>query len=113
MIVSKRTSNARVLRLFLVMYVCLNTSWRRRCFYKLLERHEGEMVPDVMSRELVKRAKRTSYDAETRRLTFIMPDQAAAASWHPKTILFRGKRLQKMLPATPERDDITTLLLLW
>ena len=69
------------------------------------------MVPDVMSRELVKRAKRTSYDAETRRLTFIMPDQAAAASWNAKTILFRGKRLQMLCPSTLERDDITAPLL--
>ena len=39
---------------------------------QLLERQEGETGPDVMSRELVKGAKRASYDAETRRLTFIM-----------------------------------------
>ena len=80
---------------------------------QLLERHDGKIEPNDISRELIKGAKQTSYDANTRRLTFIMPDQAAAASWHPKTILFRGKRLQKMFPATPERDDITTLLLLW
>ena len=60
-----------------------------------------------MSRELVKGAKRTNYDADTRRMSFIMPDQAAAASWHAKTILFRGKRLQLLCPATIERDDIT------
>ena len=60
-----------------------------------------------MSRELVKGAKRTSYDADTRRLIFIMPDHAAAASWHAKTILFWGKRLQLLCPATMKRDDIT------
>ena len=75
------------------------------------KRTEGETEPDVMSRELVKGAKRTSYDADTRRLTFIMPDQAAAASWHAKTILFRGKRLQVLCPVTIERDDITASLL--
>ena len=78
---------------------------------QLLERYEGEMEPNVMSRELVKFAKRTSYDADTRRLTFIMPDQAAAASWHAKTVLVSGKRLQMLCPATLERDDITTPLL--
>ena len=64
-----------------------------------------------MSRELVKGAKRTSYDADTRRLTSIMPDHASAASWHVKTILFRGKRLQMLCPATLERDDVSTPLL--
>ena len=57
---------------------------------QLLERKEGEPESDVMSRELVTGAKRTSYDAETRCLTFMMPDQAAAASWYAMTILFRG-----------------------
>ena len=74
---------------------------------QLLGRSEGQTESDVMSRELVKGAKRTNYDADTRRLTFIMPDQAAAASWHAKTIMFRGKRLQLLCPATMERDDIT------
>ena len=60
-----------------------------------------------MSRELVKGAKRTSYDADTRRMAFIMPDHAAAASWRAKTILFWGKRLQLLCPATMKRDDIT------
>ena len=64
-----------------------------------------------MSRKLVQGAKRTSYEADTRRLTFIMPDQAAAASWHAKTILFRGKRLHILCSATIERDDITAPLL--
>uniref|UniRef100_A0AAV1TRX4 Uncharacterized protein n=1 Tax=Peronospora matthiolae TaxID=2874970 RepID=A0AAV1TRX4_9STRA len=79
---------------------------------QLLERSEGQTESDVMSRELVKGAKRTSYDAETRRLTFIMPDQAAAASWHAKMILFRGKRLKLLCPATMEREDITAPSLL-
>ena len=74
---------------------------------QLLERSKGETEPDVLSRELVKGAKRTSYDADTRRLTFIMPDQAAAASWHAKAIMYRRKRLQLLCPATMERDDIT------
>ena len=46
---------------------------------QLLGRSEGS-EPDFISRELVKGAKKTNYDAATRRLTFIMPDQAAAAS---------------------------------
>ena len=79
---------------------------------QLLERSEGQTESDVMSRELVKGVKRTSYDAETRRLTFIMPDQAAAASWNAKMILFRGKRLQLLCPATMEREDITAPSLL-
>ena len=36
---------------------------------QLLERSEGKMESDVMSRELVKGAKRTSYDADTRRMS--------------------------------------------
>ena len=60
---------------------------------QLSEQKEGETEPDVMSRELVKGSNRAIYDAEPRRLTFIMPNQAAAASWHIKNILFRGKSL--------------------
>ena len=78
---------------------------------QLLERSEGQTESDVMSREFVKGAKWTSYYADTRRLTFIIPDQAAAAIWHAKTILSRGKRLQILCPATMERDDFTTPLL--
>ena len=78
---------------------------------QLLERQEGETGPDVMSWELVKNAKRTKYDVDTRRLTFIMPDQAGAASWHAKSILFGRKRLQMFCPATMERDDFTNPLL--
>uniref|UniRef100_A0AAV1U7U0 Uncharacterized protein n=1 Tax=Peronospora matthiolae TaxID=2874970 RepID=A0AAV1U7U0_9STRA len=79
---------------------------------QLLERSEGQTESDVMSRELAKGAKRTSYDAETRRMTFVMPDQAAAASWHAKMIFFRGKRLQLLCPATMEHEDITAPSLL-
>uniref|UniRef100_M4BVA0 Uncharacterized protein n=1 Tax=Hyaloperonospora arabidopsidis (strain Emoy2) TaxID=559515 RepID=M4BVA0_HYAAE len=75
---------------------------------QLLERSAGKTESNVMRVELVKCAKRTSYDADTRRLIFIMPDHAAAASWHAKTILFRGKRLQLLCAATMERDDITS-----
>ena len=75
---------------------------------KLLERREGETASDTLSQEIVKGAKRTCYDPDTRRLTFILPDQAAAASWHTKCILFRGTRLQLLCPATMERDDIAT-----
>ena len=52
-------------------------------------------------------ANRTCYDINTRRLTFIMPDQAATASRHVKSILFRGKRLQILCPAIMEREDIS------
>ena len=37
-----------------------------------------------------------------------MPDQAAAASWHAKSILFRGKRLLLLCPAIMEREDGTS-----
>ena len=67
---------------------------------QLLERQEGETGPDVMSRELVKGAKRTRYDVDTRLLTFMMPDQAGAASWHAKSIRFGRERLQMLCPAT-------------
>ncbi|CAI5717700.1 unnamed protein product [Peronospora effusa] len=77
---------------------------------QLLERREGETTSDPLSRELVNGAKRTCYNSDTRRLTFILPDQAAAASWHTKFISFRGTRLQLLCPATMERDDITTSL---
>ena len=39
-----------------------------------------------------------------------MPDQAATMRGHAKTILFRGKRLQMLRPATMDRDDITSAL---
>uniref|UniRef100_A0AAV1T758 Uncharacterized protein n=1 Tax=Peronospora matthiolae TaxID=2874970 RepID=A0AAV1T758_9STRA len=45
---------------------------------QILERSAGQAESDVLSQELVKGAKRTSYDAETMRLTLVMPDQAAA-----------------------------------
>ena len=60
---------------------------------------------------MVKGAMWTSYDADTRRLNYIMPDQAADVSWHFKTILFRGNRLQMLCPDTMERDAITAPLL--
>ena len=75
---------------------------------QLLERRERNTASDPLSREIVKGAKRTCYDPDTTRLTFILPDQAAAASWHTKCILFRGTRLQLLCPATMERDDIAT-----
>ena len=75
--------------------------------FQLLERSEGETEPDVLRRELVKGAKRTSYDADTRQLTSILPDQAAATSWHARSILFRAKRLQLLRPTILEREDIT------
>ena len=67
---------------------------------------EGEKVPDLLSRELVKGTKRTSNNADTRRLTFIVPDQAAAVSWHAKTILLRGKRQRMLSSANMERNGI-------
>ena len=73
-----------------------------------MERREEETASDPLSLELVKEAKRTCYDPDTRLLTFILPDQAAAASWHTRCILFCGTRLQLLCPATMERDDITT-----
>ena len=75
---------------------------------QLLERREEETASDPLSRELVKEAKRTCYDPDTRGLTFILPEQAAAASWHTKCILFHGTRLQLLCPETMERDDIAT-----
>ena len=75
---------------------------------QLLEFREGDMYPDLLSRELVKVAKRISYGAATRRLPFVVPDQAAAASWHAKSISFRWKRLQLLCPATMEREDGTS-----
>ena len=60
-----------------------------------------------MRRDLVKGAKSNSYDAETRSLTFALTDQAAAAGWHAKSILFRGARLQLSCPATLEREEIS------
>ena len=42
----------------------------------------------------------------TRRITFVLPDQAAAASWHSKMILYRGARLQLLCPAILEREDV-------
>ncbi|CAI5717458.1 unnamed protein product [Peronospora effusa] len=77
---------------------------------QLLERHEGEKTSNSLSRKLVKGAKRTCYNSDTRRLIFVLPDQAAAESWHAKFILFRGTRLQLLCPATMERDDIATSL---
>ncbi|TDH72030.1 hypothetical protein CCR75_004872 [Bremia lactucae] len=65
---------------------------------QLLERSEGETDPDVLSQELVKGAKRTSYDADTRHLTFILPDQAAASSWHAMSILFAGSAFNFCFP---------------
>ena len=75
---------------------------------QLLERREGETASDPLSRELVKGAKRTCYDPNTRRLTFTLPDQAAAESWHAKCILFRVTSLQLLNPATIKIDDIAT-----
>uniref|UniRef100_M4C496 Uncharacterized protein n=1 Tax=Hyaloperonospora arabidopsidis (strain Emoy2) TaxID=559515 RepID=M4C496_HYAAE len=60
---------------------------------QLLERREGVLTDDSLVRELIKNAKRTSYDSLTRRLTFVLPDQAAAASWHSKMIIYRDARL--------------------
>ena len=73
-----------------------------------MERRQGETDPDVLIRDLVKGAKRTSNEANTRRPTFIMSNQAAAASWHAKSILFRGKCFQLLCPDTMKREDITT-----
>ena len=73
---------------------------------QLLERREGETASDPLSRQLVKGAKCTCYDTDTRRLAFILADQEAAASWHTKYILFRGTCFQLLCPATMERDDI-------
>ena len=70
-----------------------------------------ETEPDDLSRELVKGAKQDYCDADVRRLTFIMPNQASAASWHANSIMFRGKRLQLLCPATMEHDDITSPLI--
>ena len=75
---------------------------------QLLGRREGETASDSLIRELMKRAKRTCYDPDTRRFTFILPKQAAAASWHAKCMLFRGTRLQLLCPATTKRDNIAT-----
>ena len=75
---------------------------------QLLERREGETASDPLSRELVKGAKRTCYDPNSRRHTFTLPDQAAAESWHAKCILYRGTRLQLLCPANMERDNIAT-----
>ncbi|CAI5719404.1 unnamed protein product [Peronospora effusa] len=62
---------------------------RRRCSLddgwhhtSLLERREGEMTSDPLSRKLSEEAKRTCYNSDTRHITFVQPDQAAAASWH-------------------------------
>ena len=77
---------------------------------QLLERCEMDTASDTLSWDLVKGAKRTCYDSDTRRLTFVLPDQAAAASWHAKFISFRDTRLQLVCPATMERDDIATSL---
>ena len=61
---------------------------------QLLERHEWEIEPDVMSREFVKGAKWTSYYADTRRLNLNITYQAAAANRHAKTVLSRGKPIR-------------------
>uniref|UniRef100_A0AAV1U502 Uncharacterized protein n=1 Tax=Peronospora matthiolae TaxID=2874970 RepID=A0AAV1U502_9STRA len=74
---------------------------------QLLEHSEDKTNPDVLSRELVEGAKRTSYEADTRQLTFILPDQAAATSWHKKSVLFFGKRLQLLCPAILDHVDMT------
>ena len=75
---------------------------------KLLERREGETASDTLSQEIVKGAKRTCYDPDTRRLIFILLEQAAEASWHAKCILFRVTSLQLLNPATIKIDDIAT-----
>uniref|UniRef100_M4C4A7 Uncharacterized protein n=1 Tax=Hyaloperonospora arabidopsidis (strain Emoy2) TaxID=559515 RepID=M4C4A7_HYAAE len=49
---------------------------------QILERRERGLTDDSLVRHLIKNVKRTSYDSLTRRLTFVLPYQAAAASWH-------------------------------
>ena len=66
---------------------------KKTLLLQLLERSEEETEVDFMSLGLAKGDTRTSNDADTRRLTFSMPDQAADARWHVKTILLCGKRL--------------------
>ena len=73
---------------------------------QLLERREGVLTDDSLVRELIKNAKRTSYDSLTRRLTFVLPDQAAAASWHSKMIMYQSARLQLLCLAILERKDV-------
>uniref|UniRef100_M4BUP7 Uncharacterized protein n=1 Tax=Hyaloperonospora arabidopsidis (strain Emoy2) TaxID=559515 RepID=M4BUP7_HYAAE len=46
---------------------------------QLLERREGVLTDDSLVRDLIKIVKRTSYDWLNRWLTFVLPDQAAAA----------------------------------
>ena len=67
---------------------------------QLLERREGETASDPLSRELVKGAKRTCYDPNTRRLTFTLPDQARCrelackmhfVSWHSSSTIVSSK----------------------
>ena len=56
--------------------------------------------------DLVKCAKRTRYDATTRRLIFVLQDQAAATAWYSKLIFHRGTQLRHLCPATLKLEDL-------
>ena len=75
----KTTSKARSLLSCLLPSVCLRILPEKTLLLQLLERREGETASDRLIRELVKGAKRTCYYLNTRRLTFILPEQAASA----------------------------------
>ena len=72
---------------------------------QLLEDKQDQTLEAILTRTLVRAAKRTHYDSVTRRLTFTLADRAAAFGWHSKDIEYRGSRLRLQCPTILERED--------